>query len=93
MEERLYESYIKAAEALLVNEPESLDALQRADYFQAALALKPQDEENAPQAGGSPENLEDRLVPGYVDQAQEALAGQADSLAALAAAQSTCSKP
>ena len=30
VEERLYESYIKAAEALLVNEPESLDALQRA---------------------------------------------------------------
>ena len=44
VEERLYTSYIQAAEAALVNPVETLEALQQAEgYFSKALALRPRD--------------------------------------------------
>jgi tetratricopeptide (TPR) repeat protein len=87
VEERLYESYIEAAEELLAGQPESLQALKQAEeFFQKGLALRPQDEATRLKRAEALDTLEDRLVSSYVDQAQAAVAGQADSLQALEAA-------
>ncbi len=93
VEERLYNSYIKAAEASLENPVETLEALERAeDYFGKALQLRPLDSEILARRAEARKNIEDRLVTSYLTAAQSALVGQADSLKALQKAESYLNK-
>jgi len=93
VEQFLYDSYLKAAEEQLSSPTPSLNSLQAAeDYFQKALALRPQNEEvlaKRTQARGS---IEAFLVNSYVQAAKGALTQTADSLDALRTAEEYFSK-
>ena len=88
VEAQLFQAYINAASAVL-NEPNpSLELLQAADhYFSQALSLKPQDREAVAARTAVRTTIEDRMVTNYIQQAQAALIENADSLAALAIAE------
>ena len=88
VEERLYNSYINAAKSILEEQPDSLEALQQArGYFAEALSVKPQDPKVFEELAVARQTVADRLFKKYLDLAQQALTGQADSLAALRLAQ------
>lgn len=83
VEDRLFESYIRAAEVSLHN-AETLEALQAAEeYYRKALALRPQDPEAKKRQQQVKESVEERLFRAYIDLAQKALAEEPDSLDAL----------
>ena len=88
IESQLFQAYIQAAEAVL-NEPvPSLEALQVADgYFSQALVLRPQDRDAISARTAVRSTIEERMVDGYIRDAQAALVENPDSLSALAVAE------
>jgi tetratricopeptide (TPR) repeat protein len=84
VEERLFESFLNAANDRLVKEPDSLTAMEVAQsYYRKALALRPGDERIKAEQEAARRTIEARLVKSYVEAAQVAIAGQLDSLEAL----------
>jgi tetratricopeptide (TPR) repeat protein len=93
IEERLYQSYINAAEAALADPAATLEALQSAeDYYSKALALRPQDQEVQQLRAQARATVEQRLVSSYINAARAAIAENADSLQGMAAAEAYFSK-
>lgn len=83
VEERLFASYVKAAEARL-RASDSLEAILAAEeYYRKSLALRPQDAETKAQQAQVRAMVEERLFLGYIQAAQAALAAEPDSLQAL----------
>ncbi len=88
VEENLFQSYIKAAQALLAEPVPSLEILKKIDdYFSKALALRPLDREALAARTQVRSVIEDGMIGDYVDQAQQALAESPDSLESQQAAQ------
>jgi tetratricopeptide (TPR) repeat protein len=88
IENRLYNSYINAAKAILEEQPDSLEALQEArEYFSKALTLRPQDTRVVEEMDVARQSVALRLFNKYIEMAQNALVDQADSLTALATAE------
>jgi tetratricopeptide (TPR) repeat protein len=83
VEDRLFTSYVKAAELNLFGS-ESLEAIQKAeDFYRKALSLRPQDPATKARQEQVRSLVEERLFYGYIDLAQRALAEEPDSLEAL----------
>jgi len=88
IEERLFRSYMNAANQALSEDSDSLEGLGIAEtYFRKALALRPQDPTILQEQETARQTFRDRLFGSYVRAAQEVLAEQADSLEALALAE------
>jgi len=88
VEENLFQSYIKAAQALLAEPVPSLEILRKIDdYFSKALALRPLDREALAARTQVRTVLEDGMIGDYIDQAQQVLAESPDSLESQQAAQ------
>jgi tetratricopeptide (TPR) repeat protein len=88
VEENLFQSYIKAAQDLLLAPVPTLDNLKKIDnYFTQALAIKPMDREALAARTQVRNVIEDSMINDYVDQAQSALASAPDSLEAQQAAE------
>ena len=84
VEERLYFSYLNAAQKILDEQPDSLDALETAQvYYIRALSLRPQDKTILQEMAGARESLGDRLYTKYIEMAQQTLVGHTDSIEAL----------
>lgn len=85
---QLYQSYLNAADNVLMEPSPTLEALQAAEsYFSRALSLHPQDTETLARRADVRNTIEVRLVNKYIEDAEAALVGQADSLTALRTAQ------
>jgi len=84
IQNKLVESYIRAAEVILERNPESMDALRTArDYFQKALIIRPMDEDVLVAQRRAISGQEERIYNLYLEKAQNAVTNQEDSLAAL----------
>ena len=83
VEDRLFSSYVNAAEQLL-NNSESIEAIQKVEeYFQRALALRPQDPEVKDRQTRVRAMIEEKLYRSYVFLAQNAMIEEPNSLQAL----------
>jgi len=84
VEERLYFSYLNAAQEILDEQPDSMDALETAQaYYIRALSLRPQDKTVLEEMAGARESVGDRLYTKYIEMAQQTLVGHTDSIEAL----------
>jgi tetratricopeptide (TPR) repeat protein len=93
VEENLFQSYIKAANLLMLSPVKSMDTLQKIDgYFSNALALRPLDREALAARTQVRTILEDSMIGEYLKQAQAALASAPDSLDAQNNAEQLLSK-
>jgi tetratricopeptide (TPR) repeat protein len=83
IEENLFQSYIKAAQNLLLSPVPTLDTLHKIDgYFSKALSLRPMDREVLAARTQVRNIIEDSIINDYVKQAQAALTISPDSLEA-----------
>src|SRR4030066_88887 len=83
VDDYLFQSYVKAAEALLAEPVPSMETLKKIDtYFSKALALRPLDREALAARIQVRLVIEDGMIGDYVSQAQAALASAPDSLEA-----------
>lgn len=88
VEDNLFESYIQAAQLLLLSPVPNLETLQKIDdYFSNALALRPMDREALAARTQVRLVIEDSMIGEYVSQAQTALANSPDSLEAQKSAE------
>lgn len=88
VEANLFESYIQAAQMLLLSPVNSLETLKKIDgYFSNALALRPLDREALAARTQVRLVIEDSMIGEYLKQAQEILASAPDSLEAQQAAE------
>jgi tetratricopeptide (TPR) repeat protein len=88
VDEKLFQSYIKAAQDLLLIPVPTLDNLKTVDiYFTQALALKPLDREALAARTQVRSHIEGAIINDYLSQAQTALAGAPDSLDAQQSAE------
>jgi tetratricopeptide (TPR) repeat protein len=88
VEENLFQSYVQAAQMLLLSPVPSLETLRKIEgYFSNALALRPLDREALAARTQVRLVLEDSMIGEYVKQAQAALANAPDSLAAQQSAE------
>jgi tetratricopeptide (TPR) repeat protein len=88
VEDYLFQSYVKAAQALLDEPIPSLDTLRKIDdYFSKALALRPLDRDALAARTQVRLVIEDGMIGEYVSQAQAALASAPDSLEAQQSAE------
>ena len=88
IEERLYESYINAAQSAMREDTTSFENLQEAEsYFNKALALRPRDPATKQERAQLREIFRTTLADTYVSAAKEVLQNQEDSLQAVAAAE------
>jgi tetratricopeptide (TPR) repeat protein len=83
VEENLFQSYVKAAQALLAEPVPSLAVLKKIDdYFSKALALRPLDREALAARTQVRSAIEESMIGDYISQAQSALANAPDSMEA-----------
>jgi len=83
IEDNLFQSYIKAAQALLDQPIPTMDTLRKIDdYFSKALALRPLDRDALAARTQVRLVIEDGMIGEYVSQAQAALASSPDSMEA-----------
>lgn len=83
VEENLFQSYIKAAQELLLSAVPTTEILKKADdFFSRALAIKPMDREALAARTQVRMVIEDGIINDYVNQAQAALASAPDALEA-----------
>jgi tetratricopeptide (TPR) repeat protein len=88
VEENLFQSYIQAANMLMLSPVKDLDTLRKIDgYFSNALALRPLDRDALAARTQVRSIIEDSMIGEYVKQAQAALATAPDSLEAQQAAE------
>jgi tetratricopeptide (TPR) repeat protein len=81
VDDKLFQSYIKAAQDLLLIPVPTLDNLKKVDnYFTQALAIKPLDREALAARTQVRTHIENAIINDYVSQAQTALANAPDSL-------------
>ena len=91
VEEKLFQSYINAAQDLLSIPVPTLDNLKTVDnYFTQALAIKPLDREALAARTQVRAHIEDAIINDYVSQAQAVLASAPDSLSMPSSQLSTC---
>lgn len=84
VEDRLYFSYLNAAQNILDEDPDSIEALEFAqDNYLKALSIRPQDTAIMEELAEARESVGNRLFNKYIDMAQQALVGRNDSLEAL----------
>lgn len=83
VEDRLFTSYVNAADQAL-NDSETIEAIKRVEeYFQKALALRPQEPEVKDKQARVRSMIEERLFRSYVFLAQQAIVDEPNSLLAL----------
>jgi tetratricopeptide (TPR) repeat protein len=83
VEDRLFTSYVNAADQLL-NNSETIEAVQKVEeYFQKALALRPQDPDVSDKQARVRAMIEEKLFRSYVFLAQTAMTEEPNSLEAL----------
>lgn len=83
VEDRLFSSYVNAAETLL-NTSDTIEAIKKVeDYFQRALALRPQDPEVKDKQARVRSMIEERLFRSYVFLAQQAILNEPNPLEGL----------
>ena len=83
VEDRLFTSYVKAAETKLFAS-DSMEAFQAAEkYYRKALALRPQDSSTKDRQEQVRAMVEERMYLGYIEAAQAVLAENPNSLEAL----------
>ena len=83
VEDNLFQSYVRAAQARLAEPVPSLDTLKKIDdYFSKALALRPLDREALAARTQVRMVLEESMIGDYVSQAQTVLASDPDSMEA-----------
>jgi len=83
VEDRLFSSYVNAAETIL-NNSDSIEAIKKVeDYFQRALALRPQEPEVKDKQARIRAMIEERLFRSYVFLAQSAIIEETNTLEAL----------
>lgn len=88
IENRLVNSYMSAAESMLMQDQDTLEALQGAEeYFRLALGLRPDDETVLERRARARATVEERLFRSYLHQGRQAVVNNEDSLAALAIAE------
>ena len=88
VEENLFQSYVQAAQMLLLSPVPSLETLRKIEgYFSNALALRPLDREALAARTQVRLVLQDSMIGEYVKQAQAALANAPDSMAAQQSAE------
>ncbi len=88
IEQRLYESYINAAQSAMREDTTSFENLQEAEsYFNKALALRPRDPATKQERAQLREIFRTTLADTYVSAAKEVLQNQEDSLQAITAAE------
>jgi tetratricopeptide (TPR) repeat protein len=84
IEERLLTSLLNAAEIAVSDSDDILTGLEEAEnYYQKALAIRPQNDQILEQLNATRSSVTSVLVDGYLRAAQAALVEQQDSLAAL----------
>jgi tetratricopeptide (TPR) repeat protein len=83
VEDRLFSSYVNAAETLL-NSSETIESIQKVeDYFQRALALRPQEPDVKDKQARVRSMIEERLFRSYVFLAQAAIREETNPLEGL----------
>ncbi|HUV26052.1 MAG TPA: LysM peptidoglycan-binding domain-containing protein, partial [Anaerolineales bacterium] len=83
VEDRLFSSYVNAAETLL-NSSDTIEGIKKVeDYFQRALALRPQEPEVKDKQARVRSMIEERLFRSYVFLAQSAIVDGTNTLEAL----------
>ena len=83
VEDRLFSSYVNAAETLL-NSSDDIESIQKVeDYFQRALALRPQEPEVKDKQARVRSMIEERLFRSYVYLGQQAIANEPNPLEGL----------
>ncbi len=83
VEDRLFSSYVNAAETLL-NNSDSIEGIQKVEeYFQKALGLRPQEPAVKDKQARVRAMIEEKLFRSYVFLAQTAIAEEANTLTAL----------
>ncbi|MGE5123476.1 MAG: LysM peptidoglycan-binding domain-containing protein [Acidobacteriaceae bacterium] len=83
VEDYLFQSYIKAAQALLAEPVPTLETLRKIDgFFSSALSLRPLDREALAARTQVRQVIEARVIGDYLSQAQAILASEPDSLEA-----------
>jgi tetratricopeptide (TPR) repeat protein len=83
VEDRLFTSYVNAADTLL-NNSETIEAIKQVeDYFERALAIRPQEPEVKDKQARVRAMIEEKLFRSYVFLAQTAIAEEANTLEAL----------
>ena len=83
VEDRLFSSYVNSAETLL-NNSETIEGIKLVeDYFQRALALRPQDPEVKDKQARVRGMIEEKLFRSYIFLANSAIAGEANALEGL----------
>ena len=83
VEDRLFTSYVNAAETLL-NNSDSIEGIQKVeDYFERALALRPQEPAVKDKQARVRAMIEEKLFRSYVFLAQTAIVEEANTLEAL----------
>jgi tetratricopeptide (TPR) repeat protein len=88
VEDKLFQSYIKAAQELLLIPVPTLDNLKKANtYFTQALAIRPLDHDALAARTQVRTHIEDAIINDYLSQAQAALASAPDSLEAQQSAE------
>ena len=84
VEERLFNSYVNAASAVLEDpEAEAEELATAEEYFTRALSMRPQDEDVYRIRKRVQDTIRGRLVDRYISLAQSALVNQEDSVSAL----------
>jgi len=88
VEQNLFQSYLKAAQALLAAPVPTMETMKKIDdYFSKALAIKPLDREALAARTQVRLVIEDSIINDYVNQAQAVLASAPDSLEAQQSAE------
>lgn len=83
VEDRLFTSFVNAADDAL-NNSDTLESIQKVeDFFQRALAIRPQDPEVELKQSRVRSMIEEKLYRSYVFLAQEAIVNEPNSLQAL----------
>jgi tetratricopeptide (TPR) repeat protein len=83
VEDRLFSSYVNAAETLL-NDSDTIEGIRQVeDYFERALALRPQEPEVKDKQARVRAMIEEKLFRSYVFLAQTAIVEEANTLEAL----------
>jgi tetratricopeptide (TPR) repeat protein len=84
VEERLFRSYLNAAEDVLADPDGGMEAFEAANaYYRMALALRPQNQEVLTAQSNARVNIEERMIASYLRDAVRVLSDQGDSLDAL----------
>lgn len=93
IEDKLFRSYLKAAEALMNASEGTYESYEKANnYYRTALTLRPQSVEVISSQQEAQAAIEDRLIAGYLQTAIDILGEQGDGLEAIQVAEDNFTK-